>query len=91
MGEEEALSLLRRVRDALAPGGWLAIRATPPDPSPQARLQHALHDLQMLLATERGRNPTADELEAWLTTAGFGTREWRLVDGATVRLSSWPG
>ncbi|MCX7624576.1 MAG: methyltransferase [Thermomicrobium sp.] len=86
MGDEEARTLLRRVRAALAPGGWLAIRTTPREPSPQARLQHALMDLQMLLATERGRNPTAEELEQWLSKAGFSALEWRTVDPTTALL-----
>ncbi|GBD19090.1 3-hydroxy-5-methyl-1-naphthoate 3-O-methyltransferase [bacterium HR27] len=90
MGEEEALKLLRRVRDALAPGGWLAIRATPPDASPEARLQHALHDLQMLLATERGHNPTAAELEHWLEEAGLSELQWRAVDETTALLLARP-
>ncbi|WP_448575300.1 methyltransferase [Thermomicrobium sp.] len=77
MGEQEAERLLRRVRQVLLPTGWLAIRATPPTAPPSAILQHALHDLQMLLATERGRNPTAQDLESWLGRAGF--HEWRWI------------
>jgi SAM-dependent methyltransferase len=76
MGEPEAERLLRRVRQALLSTGWLAIRATPPKASPSAILRHALHDLQMLLATEHGRNPTAQDLESWLERTGFHERRW---------------
>jgi len=90
MGEDEARFLLRRVHDALAPDGWLAIRATRPDASSEARLQHALHDLQMLLATERGHNPTAAELEHWLEEAGLSELQWRAVDETTALLLARP-
>ncbi len=86
MDADSAQELLRRVRGALAPEGWLAIRTTPPDGSPRARLQHALLDLQMLLATERGHDPTAEELEQWLRVAGFAALEWRTVDETTAVL-----
>jgi len=76
MGEPEAERLLQRVRQALMSTGWLAIRATPPKASPSAILRHALHDLQMLLATEHGRNPTAQDLESWLERTGFHERRW---------------
>jgi len=86
MGPDQAQQLLGQVHQALAPGGWLAIRATPPDAPPAARLQHALLDLQMLLATDRGHNPTAEELEQWLTAAGFASLAWRAVDETTALL-----
>lgn len=86
MNEEEARRLLSLVYQALAPGGWLAIRATPPHPTPEARLQHALLDLQMLLATEHGHHPTAAELERWLYEIGFTDLQWRSVPDGNVTL-----
>ncbi|MFN3337408.1 MAG: methyltransferase [Thermomicrobium sp.] len=86
MNEEEARRLLGLVYQALAPGGWLAIRATPPQPTPEARLQHALLDLQMLLAAEHGHHPTAAELERWLSEVGFTDLQWCTVLDGNVTL-----
>ncbi len=86
MNEEEARQLLKLVHRALVPAGWLAIRATPPHPTPEARLQHALLDLQMLLATEHGHHPTAAELEHWLREARFTDLQWRTLPDSNVTL-----
>ncbi|MDW7981267.1 MAG: methyltransferase [Thermomicrobium sp.] len=84
MDEGRAQRLLALVHQALAPGGWVAIRATPPDPSPADRLQHALMDLQMLLATDSGHAPTAEELEGWLRSTGYVDLHWRRTPDASV-------
>lgn len=86
MAEQTARELLRKIATALRPGGWLAIRATPPHPSPEAALQHALMDLQMLLATERGRMPDSETLLLWLKEAGLRDMHWRQV-GEEVEVS----
>lgn len=83
MDAAEAQTLLRSIAPALVPGGWLAIRATPPHPSPEAALQHALMDLQMLLATERGRMPEPDTLERWLADASFSEIRWQRTSAAS--------
>ena len=71
-GERDNLLLLRRVRDALRPGGKLFIvefflhsaKTTPADA--------AVFSLLMYAFTGTGRSYAWKEIEAWLTVAGFG-------------------
>ncbi|MCM8750111.1 acetylserotonin O-methyltransferase [Thermomicrobiaceae bacterium CFH 74404] len=78
--EPSALRLLGKVREALAPGGWIAITAHAPD-NPEARLRQALRDLHMLLSTERGRVPGVATIESWLATAGFAESQRLPIEG----------
>ncbi len=70
-GETENRSLLKRVHDAMLPGGMLLIhealieaeRTHPPD--------RALFAINMLVHTERGNCYTFAEIQAWMVAAGF--------------------
>jgi ubiquinone/menaquinone biosynthesis C-methylase UbiE len=71
-GEARSRQLLRRVRDALAPGGTIAIaefvaaddRTGPPNA--------VIFAVNMLVNTEQGDTFTFAEMSRWLTEAGFG-------------------
>jgi ubiquinone/menaquinone biosynthesis C-methylase UbiE len=73
MPPEDCMALLRKVRDALAPKGRVAVhefalaenRASPPS--------GALFSINMLVNTESGRSYTASEMKSWLSKAGFGS------------------
>ncbi len=78
--EASALRLLAKVREALAPGGWVAITVHAPD-NPEGRLRQALRDLHMLLSTDRGRVPDAATVAAWLARAGFVAPQRRPIEG----------
>lgn len=61
---------LGRVRDALAPGGWLVVGRFPSPPQPLGRALSALRTVRS------GGHPWTDgELEALLRDAGFGSVE----------------
>jgi len=85
LGEGEVQELLRRVSAALVPGGVLAIhdhflesdRTRPPSA--------ALFGVHMLVATERGRTYSFDEVEAWLQEAGIEP-DGRLDYGGAARV-----
>ena len=91
--EPSALHLLARVREALAPGGWIAITVHAPE-NPEARLRQALRDLHMLLSTERGRVPDAATIESWLAKAGFTSPRRLPIEGdpaSQVLVAGRPG
>jgi len=68
--DPSALRLLATVRQALAPGGWIAITVLVPGDA-DTRLRVALRDLHMLLSTDHGRVPDVATVEAWLLASGF--------------------
>ncbi len=89
VGEDPAgsVALLRTVRAALTPGGWVLIRGHYVGRGPDGTLEDALFDLQMLLSTERGAAHASADIEAWLREAGFEPRPpIRLEPPASGRL-----
>ncbi len=78
---ERRVTLLRRIHDALRPGGRLALREFTMEDDGTGDLDVLLFDLQMLLSTESGgalrRGEIADELDA----VGFAPVEERSIPG----------
>ncbi|RMG94489.1 MAG: methyltransferase domain-containing protein [Candidatus Dadabacteria bacterium] len=79
LGEDEVRSLLARIRDALRPGGWVAVHDHFLEPDRTAPPFAALFGVHMLVATERGRTYAAEEIETWGSALGLepaGRREY---------------
>ena len=72
LGEDENRDLLRRCREALAPGGRLVIQEFILEEDKTAPKMAALFSLNMLVGTERGASYSAREYARWLSEAGFG-------------------
>lgn len=70
-GAERSRALLRRVHDALAPGGTIAIAEFTPDDDRAGPPMPLLFAINMLVHTEAGDTFTFAELSDWLTDAGF--------------------
>jgi SAM-dependent methyltransferase len=68
-------ALLRKVFDALAPGGLIVLRDSVLDPDRAGPPEAALFALQMLLATDGGGLDTRDDWDRWLADAGFEAPE----------------
>lgn len=78
---EECLGILRRVHQALPPGGEVLVHETMPDAP--AAAEAALFSLALLLDTKRGRAYRSDEIRSWLEDCGFtGVAHFPIV-GAT--------
>jgi len=71
LGEEEVRDLLRRAADALAAGGILAVHDYFLEPDRTQPRPAALFAVHMLVATDRGRTYTFEEVEMWLREAGI--------------------
>ncbi len=85
LGEAEAAGLVRRVSDALADGGILAIHDHFLDPDGTGPRQAALFGVHMLVASKEGRAYAFEEMEAWLRQAGLEPRE-RIAYGGPHRI-----
>jgi len=68
---EGRLALIKKVFEALKPGGKIVIRDFVLDPDGAGPADAAVFALQMLLATDAGGLDTRDVLERWLGIAGF--------------------
>jgi SAM-dependent methyltransferase len=64
-------ALIRKVFDALNPGGLIVLRDFVLDPDRAGPPEAAIFALQMLLATESGGLDTRADWESWLLSAGF--------------------
>ncbi len=64
-------ALIRKVFDALNPGGLIVLRDAVLDPDRAGPPDAALFALQMLLTTESGGLDTSADWEAWLLASGF--------------------
>ena len=69
--EEGRPSLIRKVFEALNPGGQIVLRDFVLDPDRAGPPEAAIFALQMLLATEAGGLDTRDDWSEWLKSAGF--------------------
>jgi SAM-dependent methyltransferase len=79
LGSAENVALLRKVHDALLPGGRIVIRDHVMSPDRTAPRTGALFAVNMLLGTEAGGTYTLEEMASWLVEAGF--EKPRLVRG----------
>ena len=64
-------ALIKKVFDALNPGGRIVIRDFVLDSNRAGPVDAAVFSLQMLLATDNGGLDTHDDWDRWLNTAGF--------------------
>ena len=77
LSEDENRDLLRRCRQALAPGGRLVVQDFILEPDKTAPRFAALFALNMLVGTRAGSSYSEPEYAAWLGEDGF--REVRRV------------
>jgi len=85
LGEGEVQTLVRRAAGALAAGGVLAVHDHLLDPDRTRPRLAALFAVHMLVATERGRTYTFDEVETWCREAGLEPVE-RIEYGGPARV-----
>lgn len=84
---EENRDLLRRCRQATAPGGRLVIREFILDEDRTGPPRAALFSLNMLVATKGGNSYTEREYAEWMLEAGYDEVE-RLVDAPDLMVGS---
>jgi N,N-dimethyltransferase len=70
LGEEKSLRLIRKLFDAVAPGGSLVVQAQYTEIRGKSAWP-AFLDLAMLTTTTEGRNHSVDETRGWMEEAGF--------------------
>ncbi|HLY55604.1 MAG TPA: methyltransferase [Stellaceae bacterium] len=70
-GEERGRALLRKVFDALAPGGTVAIAEFLVDPDRRGPPLGLIFAVNMLINTDHGSTWSAAEIGGWLREAGF--------------------
>jgi SAM-dependent methyltransferase len=81
---EGRVALIKKVFDALNPGGKIVIRDFVLDADRAGPTDAAVFALQMLLATDSGDLDTRDDWERWLNIAGFSPSH-------IVPLTDWGG
>lgn len=69
--EEENRALLHKCREALRPGGRVAVHEFPIDESRTSPVHSALFSVNMLVSTEHGRCYAPREMKEWLWDTGF--------------------
>ena len=74
-GPDDNGDLLRRVYDALEPGGRVAVRDFLVDEAATRPVDAALFAIAMLVTTKRGRCYSFSQIRDWLHAAGFGEVE----------------
>jgi SAM-dependent methyltransferase len=85
LGEDQVRTLLRRAAGSLVAGGILAVHDQFLEPDRTRPRSAALFAVHMLVATERGRTYTFEELEMWTREAGVEPME-RLDYGGAARV-----
>ena len=70
-GEERSRQVLKKVFDALAPGGTIAIAEILVDAERKAALPALIFAVNMLVNSDHGDTFTQDEITSWLLDAGF--------------------
>jgi len=75
--EENSLSILRRAREALRPGGTLLVHGGMGDETAAPPAPLALFSVMMYLLFEEGRLWSTDKISEWLAAEGFGVRSIR--------------
>jgi hypothetical protein len=91
-GPERSRRLLKKVYDALAPGGTVAIAEFMPNADRTGPSNALIFTVNMLVHTTEGDTFTFKEMSAWLREAGF--RNPRLLDApapSPLVLATKPG
>ena len=81
-GDARSIQLIRKVFNALAPGGTIAIAEFVADEHRMGPPMPLIFSVNMLVATDAGRTFTFGEMTHWLRDAGFGKA--RLLDAPAV-------
>jgi 3-hydroxy-5-methyl-1-naphthoate 3-O-methyltransferase len=91
-GMERSQKLLRRVFDALAPGGHVVIAEFVPNDDRTGPPNALIFAVNMLLHTEHGNTYTFPEISGWLKTAGFEhVRQLEAPSPSPLIVASKPG
>ncbi len=69
--ERDNIRLLRRIRKALNPGGYVAVQEFYLNETRTSPLRGALFSVNMLVNTQGGRTYTSKEIRGWLKDVGF--------------------
>jgi tRNA A58 N-methylase Trm61 len=83
-GPEEDIALLRRVKDALRPGGRVVVCDALVDASMTAPLSAAIFGVHMLVTSATGGAHPAHRVKRWLAQAGFKDVHALPHDGSTL-------
>ena len=85
LSEREILSLLRKSRTSLTPGGKIVIQEFSLDNERTSPVQGALFAVNMLVNTDAGRSYTAREIKGWLAKTGLsGVKEKRMNETVLI-------
>lgn len=77
--EDRTLSLMKRLYQALKPGGEVVIIDALPDSRDGDKTTHALYALGLALRTEQGKVHSRQTLETLLTQAGFAAPQYQAL------------
>lgn len=80
--------LLRKIRRALRPGGWLVIQDFILDDNERDPVEAALFGLHMLVSTDEGGTYTRGEMRRWLAAARFGRIRFISLPGPSSILAA---
>lgn len=83
---ERCVELLRRIAEALKPGGRIAIHDFIVTTTPAQEPAAALFSVIMLVRTKQGRAYTLNDYETMLSQAGFGPPELNDIAGLPTRV-----
>jgi SAM-dependent methyltransferase len=91
-GEARSRTLLRKVYDALAPGGTIAIAEFMPNDDRNGPPMPLLFAVNMLVATDEGTTFSFGQISAWLREAGFeNPRQLQIPAPSPLVLANKPG
>ena len=85
-GEERSRRLIKKVFDALAPGGTIAIAEILVDPERKVAVPALIFAVNMLVNSEHGDTFSLDEISTWLRDAGFESVRTIEASGLAPRL-----
>ncbi|MBF0294832.1 MAG: methyltransferase domain-containing protein [Magnetococcales bacterium] len=90
-GFDENQRLLRKIHDAMDPGGRIILHEKIIQPHRSAPVDAAMFAINMLVNTERGNCYTSDEMATWLVEAGFAAvEEVNCFDNPSVLVARKP-
>jgi ubiquinone/menaquinone biosynthesis C-methylase UbiE len=91
-GEQKSRELIKRIYDALAPGGTIAIAEWTPNDHRTGPANALIFAVNMLVNTDEGDTYTFNEIRTWLEQAGFmNVRQLEAPAPSPLILATKPG